>query len=74
MNNIFEPTKFGVLKYLEANPNLKGLQADIAAIFESTVNEICDFLTDESIDSAEMAAGFRKLIEAKDCLVRATYA
>jgi hypothetical protein len=58
-----------VTKYLEPNPRLEGTQAEIADVMHEVVGDIFALIPD---DSAELTAGFRKLLEAKDCFVRAS--
>lgn len=58
-----------VTKYLEPNPRLEGLQAEIALVFKDVVTDMFTLIPD---DSAELTAGFRKLLEAKDCFIRAS--
>ena len=58
-----------VTKYLEPNPRLEGTQAEIAILFKDVVSDLLALIPD---DSAELTAGFRKLLEAKDCFVRAS--
>jgi hypothetical protein len=62
------PSVKEIMKYLEPNPNLKGIQAEIAQSFHS----MADNLLNELEDSPELTAGLRKLLEAKDCFVRAS--
>lgn len=58
-----------VTKYLEPNPRLEGTQREIADVMHEVVGDIFALIPD---DSAELTAGFRKLLEAKDCFVRAS--
>ena len=58
-----------VVKFLEPNPRLTGTQAEIAEIMFDTAKDILISVPD---DSAELTAGMRKLLEAKDCFVRAS--
>lgn len=53
---------------LKPNPNLKEHQADIAEIFWAVATNLVDSLA----DSPELTAGLRKLLEAKDCFIRAS--
>ena len=48
------------------NPNLQGKPARIAHLFWAHAEELVQLLG----DGIELSAGLRKLIEAKDCLVR----
>lgn len=69
-----------IQKFLVANPNLKGEASALASVFQEfaleDVTEILEEL-DENVDGfdqaaiAEIVMGFRKLVEAKDCFVRA---
>lgn len=58
-----------VTKYLEPNPRLKGVQAEIATLFNDVKSDLFALIPD---DSPELTTGFRKLLEAKDCFVRAS--
>jgi hypothetical protein len=59
-----------MMKMLEPNPNLPSPQLAIAIDFYSTAKVMLDaFLIP---DGPELTAGLRKLLEAKDCLVRAS--
>ncbi len=55
------------MRWLQANPNLSQFPRSFATMIEELA---ADF--DESLPaSAEKSAGMRKLLEAKDCFVRA---
>lgn len=56
-----------MMMMLAPNPNLKGYAKAIA---ESTY-DLARSLTNSLDDSPELVAGLRKLLEAKDCFVRA---
>ena len=56
-----------ILRYLEPNPNLPGHLADISSDFAGIAVGYLNMIP----RSAERTAGFRKLLEAKDCFVRA---
>ena len=56
-----------ILRYLVPNPNLPEHLYNISVVFFSMAEDLL-----ESIPrNAERTAGFRKLLEAKDCFVRA---
>lgn len=57
-----------VIKYLDPNPNLTGHLASIATMFQEFTAEILD---ETEKDSLELTVGLRKLLEAKDAIVRA---
>lgn len=48
--------------------HLTGILRDVSVLLCDTVEEALEIIT---TDSAELTAGLRKLLEAKDCLVRA---
>lgn len=58
-----------IMKYLEPNPRLEGTQAEIAVDCYDLSKMILDHVSE---DSPELTAGLRKLLEAKDCFVRAS--
>lgn len=58
-----------VVKFLEPNPNLPPKQYDIAEDVETLAVAIVRAV---KTDSAELTTGLRKLLEAKDCFVRAS--
>lgn len=58
-----------IMKFLEPNPRLEGTQADIATECFNMADFILGSVTE---DSPELTAGLRKLLEAKDCFVRAS--
>lgn len=58
-----------VVRFLEPNPNLRGKQYDIADEVETLAVAMLRAI---KTDSAELTAGLRKLMEAKDCFVRAS--
>ncbi len=58
-----------VTKYLEPNPRLEGTQREIADVMHETANDMLALIPD---DSPELTVGLRKLLEAKDCFVRAS--
>jgi hypothetical protein len=63
------PSVKEIMKFIEPNPNLKGLQASIVG----NVYELADLMLGKiEDDSPELTAGLRKLLEAKDCFVRAS--
>lgn len=55
-------------KMLTPNPNLKPDQHSIAVWFADFVSDIIDTVP----DGPELTAGLRKLLEAKDCVIRAS--
>ena len=60
----------GPEKYLiEVNPKLEGFQKDIAIRFANMTRSL---LEDLPVDNDQRKAGLRKLLEAKDCFVRAS--
>jgi hypothetical protein len=63
------PSVQGILRWLEPNPNLPDLQLLIAQHCEFLAGSILAAIPE---DNAELSAGFRKLLEAKDCFVRAS--
>lgn len=56
-------------KFLIPNTNLAGIQFSISMSFHDIA---CIMLEENSEDSPELTAGLRKLLEAKDCFVRAS--
>ncbi len=56
-----------ILRYLEPNPNLPENLANISSDFAGLAVGYLSFIP----RSAERTMGFRKLLEAKDCFVRA---
>lgn len=63
------PSTQHLMKFLEPNVNLKKSQKDIADYFNEFAG---DLLAHIQQDSPELTAGLRKLLEAKDCFVRAS--
>lgn len=51
---------------LVPNPLLEGVAMDVAQIVWLSAESLVDILQ----DGAELSAGLRKLLEAKDCMVR----
>jgi hypothetical protein len=62
------PSTEHMVTMLKPNPNLPALQLAIAG---ACYNLACGLLN-ELKDSPELTAGLRKLLEAKDCFVRAS--
>ena len=63
------PSVAGVARFvLDPNPNLPKPLYEIAVRASIFATEILDLIP---ADSAELTAGLRKLLEAKDCFVRA---
>ncbi len=56
-----------ILKFFIPNPNLTGFAADIAANFGNLAHDYVNTIP----RSPERTAGLRKLLEAKDCFIRA---
>lgn len=61
------PSTVQLLRWLEPNPNLPMAGLTIANQIEITA----DMMVGHCPDGPELSAGLRKLLEAKDCLVRA---
>lgn len=62
---------FPILEYFEYEHLPTGLTQDIAKSMEYTANYVMEELTKPGCNHQEIAAGLRKLLEAKDCFVRA---
>lgn len=62
------PGVTGLLRWLEPNPKLPEDLRAISAITASTASVIVNAIP---VDSPELTEGLRKLLEAKDCFVRA---
>jgi hypothetical protein len=62
------PSTENLMKWLEPNPNLPGLGRDIAG----ACHELAKVVVEVAPEGPELSAGLRKLLEAKDCFVRAT--
>ncbi|URC18182.1 hypothetical protein SEA_ZENTENO07_81 [Mycobacterium phage Zenteno07] len=56
-----------VARLLDPNPNLTGTLAVVAGLTADFRDELLALLPN---DGPELTAGLRKLLEAKDCLVR----
>lgn len=63
-------SKIGTLKYFKYDHLPETLQG-ISKPFSDLAYVLADRFLDESADTAETFAGLRKLLEAKDCAVRA---
>lgn len=61
------PSTLHMLKVLAPDPNLKGKLLDITRDFWATALDVVA----QTPDGPELTAGLRKLLEAKDCFVRA---
>jgi hypothetical protein len=61
------PSTEHMLTMLTPNPNLTGRMWEIANEF----SEVAAHMIGELEDSPELTAGLRKLLEAKDCFIRA---
>lgn len=62
------PSVRDLARWLEPNPNLApGLPSAVA----DSINLVARSMIDTLPDCAELSAGLRKLLEAKDCFVRA---
>jgi hypothetical protein len=57
-----------LMTYLAPNSNLTGVQYHVADVVNDLAQEVIDTIE----DSSELSAGLRKLLEAKDCFVRAS--
>jgi hypothetical protein len=62
------PGTRGLLRWLVPNPNLPDPQRDVAELCYKTARAMIDAIP----DGPELTAGLRKLLEAKDCFVRAS--
>lgn len=62
------PSTQHMMTMLKPNPNLKGIQKTISEVMWALAVDFTDTLA----DSPELTAGLRKLLEAKDCFVRAS--
>jgi hypothetical protein len=58
------------MRWLEPNPNLPAAQREIAEAVHGCAVTVLNAVPDEG--GPELTAGLRKLLEAKDCLVRAS--
>jgi hypothetical protein len=61
------PSVLAVLLYLEPNPNLP---PDLL-VFAEAFSRFAGGMVGMSADGPELTAGLRKLLEAKDCFIRA---
>jgi hypothetical protein len=61
------PATESLLRWLTPNPNLVGPAADVA----TQCGALGHLLAVQLADGPELSAGLRKLLEAKDCFVRA---
>lgn len=68
LDNFLHAEALAILRWLEPNPNLPERQLAISRYFYNLGNN----LFHEVGDSFELVAGLRKLLEAKDCFVRAS--
>jgi hypothetical protein len=66
--NSTNPSIVNLMKFLQPNLNLPQRQLEIADTCYDLANEMVITID----DSPELAAGLRKLLEAKDCFVRAS--
>lgn len=63
------PSTVNILKWLEPNPNLpEGVASKVVSDFAVMADSLLEIIRQ---DSPEVTAGLRKLLEAKDCFVRA---
>lgn len=62
------PSTENLLRWLEPNPNLPQLPRDLAGACEALAKTVVDVAP----EGPELTVGLRKLLEAKDCFVRAT--
>lgn len=63
------PSTIHMMTMLKPNPRLQGKQRTIATNIWNTACDMMDLITQ---DGPELTAGLRKLLEAKDALVRAS--
>lgn len=61
------PSTENLLRWLEPNPKLPELGQDLAR----ACNELAKVVVEVAPEGPELSAGLRKLLEAKDCFVRA---
>lgn len=64
------PSTLQLLRWLETNPNIPEPQRNVAQECEA----LADFMMQHCNEGQELSAGLRKLLEAKDCFVRASFA
>lgn len=62
------PSVAQVVEWLKPNPNLPSLQMAVAADCAELAVRMLELIEDDP----ELTAGLRKLLEAKDCFVRAS--
>lgn len=62
------PATRNLLRWLEPNPNLPELGQDLAR----ACHELAKVTVDTCTEGPELTTGLRKLLEAKDCFVRAS--
>jgi hypothetical protein len=62
------PSTLHMMTMLQVNPKLPGIQKNIAG----DCLDLADTIVANMPDSPELTAGLRKLLEAKDCFVRAS--
>ena len=65
------PSTVNILKWLEPSPGVKAHGGPAAIIASGIENLTREILENIEQDSPELTAGLRKILEAKDCLVRA---
>ena len=65
------PAVQSVARWLTPNPQLSGSPLAIASMFAELAGDLLDEL---KYSDPELTVGFRKLLEAKDCFVRAAVA
>jgi hypothetical protein len=73
------PSELPILKYFTFAHLRPGTAQNVSALISETVKDLVEIAAahEESgnpLDMAELVAGMRKLLEAKDCFVRAVLA
>lgn len=62
------PATANLMRWLSPNPNLPDPQRELAEACQGLAIE----MTEKCPEGAELSTGLRKLLEAKDCFVRAS--
>lgn len=70
------PNELPILKHFAFAHLRPGPAQNVSALISETVKDLVDLASDHEdagnpLDMAELVAGMRKLLEAKDCFVRA---
>lgn len=63
------PSTVQLLRWLDPNPNLPDDQRAISQVFAGAAETLLQRI---SVDGPELTTALRKMIEAKDCAVRAS--